>query len=269
MGVTTYLSPKIKPNSKIYRYFNLEKFEWLIKKSALHFTRLDKFEDPFEGLITQQQFTGFEHNEYVLERGEHNARNFIHYGRPFIALSCWSRNNESMPMWNSYAKNGVVIESTVDALQKAIASNQLDGTQHIVDVKYEKYTKPIINWPNDDRNIKVGLAFYKGVSYKDEREIRAVLKKPVPKGKITPMELEQKAYPSAGIDVPVDLSQVIKKIIVYPFASHWLVPAVEGILNKYSRNNFVNLISTSSLEAAYKDVIKFTGDFNAVDKEIR
>ncbi len=47
----------VKPDVKsiIYRYLDLEKFEYLLRDCALFFCRSDKFSDPFEASVPKKE----------------------------------------------------------------------------------------------------------------------------------------------------------------------------------------------------------------------
>lgn len=121
-------------NAKLWRYLTLEKFESLVQKRALYFCRVDRFEDGFEGAITEPEA---DHIDEFIRQVEMpdllgNVPDVSYYKaqlsarsryRKFFYANCWhSNDSESAAMWKLYlgAAEGVAIRTTFAAMREAI-----------------------------------------------------------------------------------------------------------------------------------------------------
>lgn len=117
---------KINENDLLWRYIDLHKLIDLATNLELHFTRIDQFPDPFEGvtykLIAQRYYAKSTHmtNPSIDKktREEHNLKNkelLENYKIESLNkqksqfINCWIRSNrESIAMWNLYSNRDSV-----------------------------------------------------------------------------------------------------------------------------------------------------------------
>jgi hypothetical protein len=232
-------------NVKIWRYIDFTKLVWMLEKESLFFTRIDIMQsiDPYEGSF-------YKHPAFaLLEKGVDASDNkalkkfFRQSALKFklkqkasktVAVNCWHINeHESMAMWKLYLKSdeGVAIESTFMDLTQSFNNYQEDV--FIGEVKYRE--------PSEDVPVNVfeGV-MYKHASYKHEQELRALIhgshlndKKRDWKANIVIGTPPGSIIPIAGIEIPVNLIRLVKKIHISPSSPSWFIDLVEAIIKKY------------------------------------
>ena len=232
----------------IWRYMDLGKLIWLIDKSALYFSSIDKLSsiDPFEGLYTRKninflnlkfedqseewkQKTGLNTKEKY-EQSIHSNKRWLEFTKTqkkVTFVNCWHHQEyESAAMWKIYAhgNEGVAIQSTVGRLKQAL-SNYPDFQISIGCVKYIDYNKEIIESDN-----LLNLFLHKRKSYKYEEELRALIWT-MEEGK---NYLSNNQYANIdGLAVKVNLDNLIDKIYIAPTAPTWIIDLLNSLLSKY------------------------------------
>jgi hypothetical protein len=118
----------------VWRYLRYSRYEQMIRERILFFSRLDHFEDKFEGTIPQaneEERDAYFRSQGIREEylrpnpGSLGVRLFEVF-RATTYANCWRRDNqESAWAWNQYCSNtgsaeGVAVLSTVGALRRAI-----------------------------------------------------------------------------------------------------------------------------------------------------
>jgi hypothetical protein len=156
-----YLSA-LRDEMAIWRYMSSNKFLDLLHNGSLYLTRIDCFEDPYEGRLSAYDKDLFgctsETNPYW-ER--ERKRNFI---------SCWTETGpKSQYMWENYGSNGVVIESDVLSLKNSLLSDS--SKCYLSRVKYIDYNSGSSQDAGTPLNI-LKIIFTKDNSFKQEREVR-------------------------------------------------------------------------------------------------
>ena len=168
-----------KPNTKIWRYMDLYKFEDLLKTRTLYCTQIDRFGDQLEGTRTQRSFErgmklwlGRYRNEYQMGT-ELAFPSALHVedlsrtiSREAIFASCWHKNKrESAKMWKRYGQAGVAIQSNIGRLLESTKGNEDQFIVHVQSVVY-------VDHASDDSDEDEAF-IYKDSSYAHEREVRA------------------------------------------------------------------------------------------------
>jgi len=103
-----------KMNYKIWRYLDLARFLDILDSSTLCFSRIDKFEDTYEGYVPV--------NGNYLSRFSH----VLDYVNKFQYANCWHINeSESAALWKLYSdsNNSVAIQSTVGRLKNSLGNS--------------------------------------------------------------------------------------------------------------------------------------------------
>ncbi len=201
----------------------------MLKSNALHFSRADKFDDIFEGSYPKK-----------------NQKNFLSVSNPaytyeafkkYVAVSCWHRNqDESEAMWELYLKNsdGVAIITDKNTLVECLA----DSDASVIEVQYKNYREEQI----DD------FTWFKAFEYKrkcfiHEQEIRANIYNLPPSPNIINGFPEiglpdgSNCVPEEGIQVDVELSKLIKGVIISPRSGVWFEGVIRDTLVNYSLPN--------------------------------
>lgn len=233
---STFVQP-INENIKIWRYLDLSKFISMLDTQSLFFTRVDRFEDSFEGSIPSpniksrsSSYLEFMDPEKVRRFEQFSAKTSIAW-RKYFAVNCWhENNNESVAMWRQYIKSneGVAICSSYGNLKRSL----IDKTDiYLGKVSYIDYEKDMIE---DGQSFEPYM--FKRKSYEHEKEIRALICKP-------PIPAEDSERPDfldttvetidGGINIEVDLLVLIKSIYVAPNTPSWFYDVVKNVIGKY------------------------------------
>lgn len=173
-------------NLYLWRYVDAEKLLDFITNKQIHFSRLDQFEDPLEGLENQARYNlklhNISDNDIVLSYFKLKSRDDIKEWQNGIFASCWflpRRDSESLVMWNLYSnKNGFAIKiklsSLVESYKKSIGSLQ---DKEIVGSFYGKiyYLDYFAVYEHANLNTKLLTSMIKSPDYEHENEFRFVL----------------------------------------------------------------------------------------------
>jgi len=224
---------------KVWRYMDFTKFVSLLDSRCLHFTRTDKFDDPFEGSwprtnvelrqklpvdIPQEKQAGYIQSTSTI--GPLSERY-----RRFVFLNCWHINEyESAAMWTLYLKNdvGVAVQSTYSRLREAFTGRD---AVYLGPVRYIDYNRDIIDMPYGYDTLRAYM--HKRKSFEHEREIRAV----VTKEERVDGEIEWGSNVlGGGLKQPVNVGILIESVHVAPTAPDWFLDLVKSIVAKYGYN---------------------------------
>lgn len=232
------------PNSQshLWRYMDLARFVFLLSSRKLYFTRLDHFEDKYEGAICSELgFQGFDMHDKckrrdmaiemlrkegiinpseteIIEKVSELRQEFDRNrerNRKQTFVNCWSENDcESEAMWRLYSKDikcGVAIHTTYEKL-----FNSLNP--------YEPFSIGGVLYVNYDKNFNEPLysVWYKRKSLEYEKEIRAVLEYPTSDNHAPDKQL------------PIDLETLIMEVVTSPEAEPWFVNLVKELCEQYN-----------------------------------
>lgn len=224
--MSTKTSQREEPNenTKIWRYLDFTKFISLLDTSKLFFTRVDLFEDPFEGSLPKKNV------ELRSQYANPDERSKIDkHWRVCIAANCWHENeHESAAMWKLYLKSGegVAIQSTYAKLKQSVIDQK--DIVRIGEVQYIDYETEMIK--------EEGLTkpfFYKRKSFAHENEIRAIIFEPPV---TAPSDIFDKGTIQDGLTIDIDLSNLIQKVYLAPNAPFWFRDLVCSLIKKYEYN---------------------------------
>lgn len=223
--------PPDSPNVGIWRYLDLAKFVFLLEHEALYFSRADRLGDPYEGAVSDPAITeremrdreifGDNEREWASGLSGHDSLNLLMVRSTF--LSCWNISPvENAGLWSVYAGRGVAIRSTFERLRDSLSCDEI---LQIGVVRYIDYRSDPM--PND------GLAplVHKRKHYEWEGELRAAIV-----GRWTEEQGDKwrwaKEDPRLGIEVGVDLEQLIEEIRVAP-GEQVLGDIVPALVHRY------------------------------------
>ena len=234
-------------NAKLWRYLSLSKLIFLLESKSLHFNRLDKFDDHFEGVWPLSDL------QHLNNMQSFNIPSYTEsMKRTQVAACCWIANeNESASMWKIYSNNseGVAIITSYEKLEKALEGSESAQGVHLLDVGKVRYIDHINdgiikNLKPDEPLPNTLLPFMlKNISYEYEKEVRAlVVAKPE-------FEIEE-----GGMEWQIEANSLINEIVINPLAPNWFIKAVEGVLIKYNIKTKLKL-STLSKKTFYQKVI--------------
>jgi hypothetical protein len=228
-------TPPERPETIIWRYLNLPRFIDMLDRHALRFTQLASWPDPFEGVPAEAILEGDRQTNKTLqslliEQGgmdEDTARRLAPEStwattRRITYVNCWHMNDfESMAMWQSYSQEGLAIRSTFARLIESI--QEVPQEIFVGKVIYRDRRNPGCAEP---RSNFLHPAIRKGMSYRHERELRAIaLRAP---------DHEAPTTFVSGINIlPVNLDVLIDSVYVAPGCPGWVKELVRRIMDKY------------------------------------
>lgn len=218
----------VASTEQLWRYLEFYKFEDMLTTSTFYFTRPDKFQDPFEGLLSPGNHSRSSESDLVfrrLYRMSGDARDGASYHethRKVVFILCWHRNNrESRRMWLAYTKNSsesIAVVTSGKALGRFLPCGLLCST-----VKYHDLDEPRTEFDHNS------LFFFKPLEYAFEREYR-LLRQP---------KAGEDFYSNNPDDeyrrISIPLKKVIHRVIAHPDASPSFKGKVEELLRKHLR----------------------------------
>lgn len=198
---------QIEDEEVLWRYQDLPRYLDLLIRKQLFFTRIDQFEDPFEG----------KYNQLVKKQvSEEELRRFAEkhsHTRVAVTVNTWHRNSdENYAMWNIYAKDyGVAVQTTYKKLKDSF--HKTDKPVYVGKVIY--YNEEKDQMPKED---PLAPFIRKRRMYQYENEIRCcyILSQEAESGF---MWEEQDTY--NGVFLDVDLDILIERIYISPYAQQW------------------------------------------------
>lgn len=197
----------IEGNETLYKYFRFEHFLSMLAEHRLYFASANQFADPFEGAVAVQLNAPPPDPRYAqMESGE---RAFFELKR-LTKISCWHRAAyESDAMWKLYAgeHKGIAICTTPDRIRAAFKPFRLKPEYGVEDllggpVQYVDLTKVRMRGVS-----MLDRFFFKHRAFEWEREYRLAIS-------LRMAEESGVRVPEGGINVDVDLSVLIKRIIL-------------------------------------------------------
>lgn len=222
-----------KPDTIIWRYINFPKFIHLITYSQLYFSRLDKLPDKLEGVIPKNIIDGItdrynSKEDFYMSPGEVKLRsiqdkNHMEKYNKYTLVNCWSKNvDESFALWKIYLgcqPYGVAIKTTYDKLKRSLMHNNFKIV--LQEVYYDKKAKG---------ENQTCIFFRKDKYYFFENEIRAIIFNQYKTFGGEPIYED-------GVEVDVDIVELIDQIYVSPMAPAWYHSLLEHLIkHKYGYN---------------------------------
>jgi hypothetical protein len=226
-------------NSSLWRYMDLAKFISLLRDGSIYFARADHLGDSWEGakgaksnkVTWDTHYLNFFREaikhppkgykcEQTDEEIEADAKRLLKqletggsHDLRTTYVSCWHENEtESEALWRLYCPPptaGIALLTTFADLKRAFDD---DLSIRIGRVKYIDFRTQFAG-PND-------AIFRKRKSLQHEQEVRAVVR-------------ERAEDDCTGLIRQVDLSALIKEVVVSPFSPAWLESIVSDLLKRY------------------------------------
>ena len=192
----------------LWRYMDFTKFVLMLHTRSLYFTKAIDFEDPYEGTWPHTMTNEIE-NSRIPGHPAHR-----------VFINCWTRSEfESEALWQTYCPGGqgVAIRTNTESLLYSF-TDIIPGILAVI--RYLDYERERI--PVDS----IAPYIHKRKSFEYEQEVRAII--------LTDASDDiQHNRDSHCRTYNVDLTMLIKKVIIHPQALPGLVDAVESMLNYY------------------------------------
>ena len=231
--------------ASIWRYMDLPKFLWLLEKHSLFLSRLDCFDDKFEGSSPFSLIKAREarHSRERALKMRADSSDVIKTHRRNTAVNCWHMSEgESIAMWKIYSINnfGVAVRSTIQDLAESLPPFQGEDVEHQRDLPnpevlpLEIRLVRYIDFSADEKVLPKPweLHLYKRASFEFEKEMRLVARASPFQGDPT----DYSVFPNNGDWVPVQLNSLIKGVYVAPAAPDWYVDLIALALKRHNMN---------------------------------
>lgn len=205
---TTHPEFELPDNDAVlWRYLDLPRYLDLLIKEQLFFPCASILEDPFEGMYRV------------------NRQAFAAQGNPTLVISSWHHNTEeNYAMWKIYAQGsaGLAIQTTFEHLKNSF--HKTDKPVWIGKVKYYEEDHP----PAMEHRLYAPFLHKRSV-FAFENEVRCCYK---PDAADNDYSWEEQDLLS-GVFIPVDLSVLIDRIYISPYAPQWFRELVAGINKRF------------------------------------
>jgi len=214
-------------NAIIWRYINFPKFFSMLESTSLHFSRVDRFSDEYEGSYPENLFDDV---KPLTEKQKQSVENFKNVTKKLASskmrVNCWNIcDYESSNLWKTYVQNnGLAIQSTFKRFKESFAKTQEEV--FIGKVKYIDYKKE--SFP--DLNL-FELVVHKWKFYESENELRSAIMIGTPGTKYVDFN-----NPPIILPIKSDLKTLIQKIVLFPGASNWIKDLIKSILKRYDHD---------------------------------
>lgn len=242
---TQSTAPVYFPNTnyKIVRYLDLVKFISLIQTKKLYFSRLDKFEDQYEGTVPEltlqdykDWYTNFTQNRLLdiittsveehVEQALIDQKNVGEKYKKLVCVSCWNKyESESYALWKIYSdlSKGIMITTSIEKMKMAFEHTK--EQIQLSEVKYLDYKKDKMKLGNLNYPI-----IHKNIHYDYEKEIRLIYQVPFQSGLNYDWSQEENQF---GKYINVDIDILIEEIIISPKAPQWFFDLISNLLGTY------------------------------------
>jgi len=215
-----FQQPKYE-NVSLWRYMDFTKFLLLLESSSLYFCRADRLrkDDAFEGSFPKKEY------EYLIKNiGEESTHNIYNISSKSTFVNCWHYSDkESIAMWKLYSEinKGVAIKTTVSNFTHSfhkIDTNVFAGIVQYIDFEKDSY------YAKSDHKYRSGNLFtayiHKRNIFEYEKEYRAIIS-------------DHTTTEENGFDIKVDLSMLVKEVVVAPNTPNWLFELIVVTTHRY------------------------------------
>ncbi|HEV2174457.1 MAG TPA: hypothetical protein VGR71_12865 [Nitrospira sp.] len=215
----------------------------MLSSNALWLTQVASLEDRFEGsypVPTAERIRAIEQtverielpadvsSAYVPEYSERSLARL----RQRVYVNCWYAGlNESAALWQWAERKGqsVAIRTTYELLRAAIHGMTETYSGRVRYLNYQRDPVPFSH--------KLGVFFCKRKSFQHEQEVRVVVQR-----------RPESSAASSGIALPVDLSALVKGVVVAPRAGDWYLSVVKTTLLRFGYSHLANCVRKSELD---------------------
>ncbi len=215
------------PNAVLWRYLDFTKFVSLLDRNALFFARADRLGDPFEGSYSKlnKVLRPAIYGDSLPPATIQAFSNFTKEARRFTLVNCWHCSDyESAAMWKLYSRerDGIAIKTDFKAMKDSLTCHE---SVYVGTVRYVDYENTFI----DESNI-FSAYLSKRKSFEHESEVRALIQDiPSSDGAV---DLSRDIH-EIGTYLSVNISALIKEVVIAPYAEDWFIELVQSVSNRY------------------------------------
>jgi hypothetical protein len=215
-------------SSVLWKYLDLHRFIYLITQEKFFFSRLDRFEDPFEGIATRLIRQESHFSEL---RGKYKkSHDLVHFKEAVSAqrlqyVNCWfAGERESMAMWNLHSEpDSVALKADFKTLSNALKKpfrefiKENAGNYSVVCCSVHYLELNPFNEKAPAKKYHYS-ALKKDKSFEYEKEYRFLI--------VAKHSAKRKAF----ISIPVDLEQLDLTVISHPNIEDWEFRNLEKLI---------------------------------------
>ncbi len=223
---------------------DISKLVDLLSTRTVFFSRADRFNDPWEGTVSQSDFDDFKQTVADLPDRETLITNYPRMFQGFrrhTYISCWHENSgESYAMWKLYLKSneGIAVQTTFGRLKcelnKATSRDIFIGKIEYRDPKKESIPggRP---YQVGDSYVVGGFAPFtrKRLGFSHEQEVRALFRDDASN------VIEDQPEDDHGLRIPVSIEDLVQDVYVAPGTPKWLRDAIQSVLAKFGVDGIV------------------------------
>lgn len=216
---------EVHPDQPLLRYMDFFKFEDMLKTQTLYFCRADKFADPLEGTVSEEEVHGTSASDMALAEqvamaeGEYEkAKAYEKVAKGCTFVNCWHINHEeSQQMWDAYTSSpeSVLVVTTVQKLRMSLEMPVIGAG-----VTYLSGNSPRTDFGNRS------LFFYKDEQYTFEKEYRLLIDLAILGG-------ESIEKHDIGRKIPINLETMVQYIQPHPNATAEVKEKLGALVSEY------------------------------------
>jgi len=224
-------------NVHLWRYMDFTKYVYLLNRNSLFFCRADKIGDPYEGSVPQVDRDSWTRSHMKMRAGDQpipaevikgmlrDESRFRRNMQKDTFLNCWHMSDhESLAMWKVYGNDdkSIAIRSTYERLHLCLPETVTMGLVEYIDFQSESQYH--------DGKQAASPFYYKRKAFEYEHEVRCSLQR-FKWGVQDPDQYYD--LNETGIDVPVDLDQLITGVVVSPASADWFLELVSEVTRHF------------------------------------
>ncbi|MBP6023606.1 DUF2971 domain-containing protein [Ferruginibacter sp.] len=251
-GTLNISEPKAK-SQFLWKYFDIHRFIYFLTEEKLFFTRLDKFEDPYEGVATKVLREQVKLNEQLhtsadLKKTKGRAAKYIKQvliktietGIPNQIIekqkrqyvNCWfSGDRESMAMWNLYSSpDSVAIKVKFTNIKNELNESfkqLIENNGNRISIIGDEITYLELNPFNPSlpkQNLKYS-ALKKDKPFEYENEYRFLI-----------ITIDRLDKVESFYTIPLDIEKLDLKIIAHPNMESWKYENINKLIELLNKN---------------------------------
>lgn len=247
----------IEDDDFLWKYLDLYKFLYLLQRNKIYFNRMDKFEDPLEGLSDKIIFDKFiydqtssfevpnpaitlEQRQIITDRAKKGLKDIIEVASKTQVsqfASCWYiSHRESRAMWDLYSSSDSVAlrfdgKELIQIIKNEAQNSKDANFDYMImgNVYYRDLYPPNLTINSNSETPNMFSVNKKDSCYAHEKEFRFVVNRKKPDPKVIGFELD---FPK--------LTSLRFNIITHPKMEDWKYLILRSLLEKFNIEKYLS-----------------------------